>query len=76
MSKKPKAKRIGDLQRVDNTKRKFGSDREYFFARLQQPSGHEQAYLFTADQLVKAAARAASNPEDLLAAGIIRDLLD
>lgn len=71
-----KAKRIGDLQRVDNTQRKFGSDRSYWFARLQYPDGTEFPLLFTEKQLEVAAARAKSNPEDLLKAGIIRDLLD
>ena len=73
---KPKAKRIGDLQRGENTKRKFGSDTAYYFARLQWPDGNEQAYLFTEQQLLVATFRAQRNPEDLLAAGILRDALD
>ncbi len=76
MSKKPKAKRIGDLQLVPNTQRKFGSDREYFFVRLQYPNGEESAHLFTRNQVNSAYERATRNPEDLLAAGIIRDLID
>ena len=76
MTKKPKAKRIGDLQLVENTKRKFGSRTRYWFARLQHPSGTEIPYLFTDDQLARAELRASDNSEDLLAAGIIRDLLD
>ncbi len=76
MSKKPKAKRIGDLQRVENTRRRFGSDKTYYFTRLQFPTGEEAQLLFTFDQLRRAAERATRNPEDLLAAGVIRDLLD
>lgn len=76
MPKKPKAKRIGDLQLVQNAKRKFGSYQEYYFARLQFPNGNEAAFLFTGDQLDTAEERAANNPEDLLAVGILRDALD
>lgn len=76
MPKKPKAKRIGDLQLVENTKRKFGSYQEYYFVRLQFPNGKEYPFLFTDTQLDTAWRRAKENPEDLLAAGIIRNALD
>ncbi len=76
MTKKPKAKRIGDLQQVDNAQRKFGSLQEYWFTRLQYPLGTEVPLLFTEAELLRAQARALKNPEDLLAAGIVRDLLD
>ena len=75
-TKKPAAKRIGDLQIVPNEKRKFGSDNAYFFVRLQYPSGKEDSHLFTLDQLEVSKRRALKNPEDLLAAGILRDALD
>lgn len=77
MSKpKPKAKRIGDLQLVLNTERRFGSASEYLFVRLQWPLGEEESFLFTEAELMRAARRASKNPEDLLKAGLIRDLLD
>lgn len=73
---KPKAKRIGDLQIVDNTARKFGSAKEYYFIRLQMPDGRELPLLLTLAQLQAAMDRAKANPEDLLKAGILRNALD
>ncbi len=76
MAAKPRAKRIGDLQQVENTARRFGSAPAYLFARLQLPSGLEAPYLFTESELVRAEERARRNPEDLLQAGVVRDFLD
>jgi hypothetical protein len=76
MPAKPKAKRIGDIQTVANTSRRFGSAQEYHFVRLQGPNGTELPYLFTLAELIRATTRAQANPEDLLKAGIIQNLLD
>ena len=70
------AKRIGDLQPVANSKRKFGSNQAYYFVRLQMPDGSEGEYLFTESQLKIAKKRAIINPEDLLKPSKIRDALD
>lgn len=73
---KTKAKRIGDLQLVENKARRFGSAKEYLFARLQYPTGLEMPMLFTVAELERAERRAEENREDLPSVGILRDLLD
>ncbi len=76
MAAKPKAKRIGDIQEVKNTARRFGSASVYAFARLQFPSGIKAPFLFTDAELARAEARPRRNPEDLLQAGVVRNFLD
>lgn len=70
------AKRIGDLQKVSNKSRKFGSSKEYFYVRLQYPDGEEKEHLFTENEVFKACQRAQINPEDLLKVSRFRDLTD
>lgn len=70
------AKRIGDLQKVSNKARKFGSSKEYFYVRLQSPNGEENEYLFTENEIFQARKRAQINPEDLLKLSRFRDLTD
>lgn len=71
-----KAKRIGDIQIVTNTARRFGQGASYYFTRLQLPDGSEYPFLFTESQLDTAARRARENREDLLDVSAIRDLVD
>jgi len=70
------AKRIGDLQLVSNKSRKFGSNKRYFYVRLQSPDGEEKEYLFTENEIFQANKRAQINPEDLLKISKFRNLVD
>ena len=71
-----KAKRIGDLQRVTNTKRKFAAAEEYSHLRVQLPDGEEVHLLLTDNELKRALDRSKKNPEDLPKVSWIRDILD
>lgn len=70
------AKRIGDLQLVSNKSRKFGSNKQYFYVRLQSANGEEKEYLFTENEVFQANKRAQINPEDLLKISKFRNLVD
>ena len=73
---KIKAKRIGDLQQVDNTQRRFGSTNKYNFIRVQLEDGKEVPLLFTDKEIQTALDRASKNPEDILTVSWLRDLFD
>jgi len=75
-AKKQKAKRLGDLQLVENKNKKFGADPEYWFLRVQFPNGSEIPLLLTKSQILVAQERALANQEDLLEVGVLRNLLD
>lgn len=71
-----KAKRIGDIQKVDNQKPKFGANLKYNFIRVQFPDGSEVNLLFTDKEIQRAQERAAKNPEDLPKVSLFRDIWD
>jgi len=56
--------RIGDLVRVENQEREFGSSDHYYAIRVQFPDGPESTLLLTERELLTAHHRAAKNPED------------
>lgn len=68
-------KRIGDINRVGNKNRRFGSCSHYFHFRGQL-NGEEAHYLFTEAELTAAKERAEKNQEDLINPSTLRDLLD
>lgn len=71
-----KAKRIGDLQEVENTKRHPAAALDYNYIRVQTESGAEVELLFTDGEIKRAALRAMKNKEDLPKLSKIRDFLD
>jgi len=71
-----KSKRMGDLQKVDNKDRKFGSNSEYYYIRVQRENNDEVALLFTEHEIKVALDRAEKNTEDLPEVGKIRDFFD
>ena len=71
-----KAKRIGDLQNVENKNKYRSAAARYNFIRVQTESGVEVPLLFTDGEVKRAALRAIKNPEDLLHPSKIRDFLD
>lgn len=75
MSKKH-AKRLGDLQEVDNTNPHPAANLKYNHIRVQFPSGCEHSLLFTDAEILRAMERAKKNPEDVPQVTWIRDLLD
>lgn len=70
------AKRIGDIQQVDNTKKHFAANSKYNFIRVQLPSGKEVELLFTDKEIQRAIDRASKNPEDLPQTSKFRNLFD
>ena len=70
------AKRIGDLQSVDNKNRRFGSTNKYNFIRVQLEDGKEVPLLFTDKEILNAQIRAQKNPEDLPKVSTFRNLFD
>jgi len=67
--------RQGDLNRVANTKPKRNANQTYHHVRVQ--NGKKELHLLLTDHEVQRARhRAEQNPEDLLKAGWLRDLLD
>lgn len=76
MAKTSWAARLGKVLCVRNTQRKFGANRRYFNVRLELPDGREVIALFTKHQLRVALKRARKNPEDLVDAPFLLDLLD
>jgi hypothetical protein len=71
-----KAKRLGDLQVVNNKNPHWKAASKYNHLRVQFPSGVERSLLFTDNEIKNALERAAKNPEDILTVCWIRDLLD
>ncbi len=71
-----KAKRIGDLQEVENKNPHPAAARKYDFIRAQTESGEEIGLLFTPGEIKRAALRAIKNPEDTPNVSKIRDLFD
>lgn len=70
------AKRIGDLQSVDNKNRRFGSTTKYNFIRVQLEDGKEVPLLFTDKEILNARIRAQKNPEDLPKVSTFRNIFD
>ena len=75
IGKQIKGKRIGDVERVKNTYRKFAAACEYNHIRVQFPCGHEEHLLFTDWQIKLGLKRAKKNPEDLPKVSWIRDII-
>ena len=73
---KVKAKRIGDMQTVENQQKKPNAAEEYNHIRVQLESGEEVHMLFTDNEVRRAISRAGKNPEDLPKASWLRDVLD
>lgn len=71
-----KAKRIGDLQEVENKEKHPAAAAKYNFIRVQTESGAEVQLLFTDGEIKRAALRAIKNPEDTPRVSKIRDLFD
>ena len=71
-----KAKRLGDLQEVDNKNPHWKAASKYNHLRVQFPNGDEKSRLFTDHEIQKALDRAAKNPEDVLQGSWVRDLFD
>ena len=70
------AKRIGDIQSVDNKNRRFGSINKYNFIRVQLEDGKEVPLLFTDKEILNAQIRAQKNPEDLPKVSTFRNIFD
>lgn len=73
---KIKAKRIGDLQKVDNKEQHWAANAKYNFIRVQTPEGKELPLLFTDKEIARALVRAQRNPEDLPTVNTFRNLFD
>ena len=71
-----KAKRIGDLQSVQNTQAHWAAVKKYNFIKVQLDDGTEVPLLFTDKEVERAKARAIKNPEDLPKTGFLRNLFD
>ena len=76
MSKKQRAKRLGDLQSVENQDPHPAANLKYSHIRVQFPCGEERSLLFTDKEILRALDRADKNPEDLPKVNWLRDLLD
>jgi hypothetical protein len=69
--------RNGNVIRVENTDKKFGSEAdEYLAVWVQNTRGTEVPLLFTERELMVAKRRADKNPEDIPAKGFLTDLFD
>ncbi len=71
-----KAKRIGDVIVVENTKRHHKAAKLYQYVRVQFPGGVETPLLFTEREIEIATKRALKNQEDLPKVGWLKNLLD
>ena len=69
-------KRIGDMNLVQNTERKFGSADAYYHVRVQFAGNVEKHMLLTEDEVTDAVERAEANAEDLLKPSGLQDALD
>lgn len=70
------AKRIGDLQYVDNTEKHWAANKNYNFIRVQLENGEEICLLLTDNEVLRAKKRAEKNPEDLPKTSKFRDIFD
>lgn len=73
---KQKAKRLGDLQEVENTNPHPAANLKYNHIRVEFPCGEEKSLLFTDAEILRALARAEKNPEDLPKVSCLRDIFD
>lgn len=71
-----KAKRLGDLQKVENTQKHFAANSQYNYIRVQLENNKEVSLLFTDKEIERAIARAEKNPEDLPKVSMLRNLFD
>jgi hypothetical protein len=71
-----KAKRIADLQQVENKQSHWAANSQYNFIRVQFPNGVETGLLFTDKEIERALKRAEKNPEDLPETSWIRNIFD
>lgn len=71
-----KAKRLGDIQEVNNNNPHWKAAKKYNHLRVQFPNGEEKSLLFTDKELQNALTRASKNPEDILEISWVRDLFD
>jgi hypothetical protein len=71
-----KAKRLGDLQVVDNENPHWKAASKYNHLRVQFPDGEEKSLLFTDKEIQNALNRASKNPEDILKVSWVRELFD
>lgn len=69
-------KRIGDMNLVPNTERKFGSADSYYHVRVQFAGNVEKHLLLTEHEVTEAIVRADENKEDLLKPSGLLDSLD
>jgi hypothetical protein len=76
MSKPIKAKRLGDIQKVINSKPHWAAAASYNHIRVQFPNGDEKSLLFTDKDVQRALERAEKNPEDLPRICWFRDIFD
>ena len=76
MSKSVKAKRLGDIQKVINSKPHWADAASYNHIRVQFPNGDERSLLFTDKDIQKALDRAKKNPEDIPTWCWFRDIFD
>lgn len=76
MNTKIKSKRIGDIQKVQNSKQHWVANSEYNFIRVQLSNGKEVALLLTDKELARAIERATKNPEDLPKTSVFRNMFD
>ena len=70
------AKRLGDLQEVENKKKHRAAKEKYNFIRVELPDSREIPLLFTDNEIKKAQERARKNPEDLPKVSKLKDLFD
>ncbi len=70
------AKRIGDVQTVENTQKHQLANDKYSFIRVQLETGEEVPLLLTDRELKIAAKRAQKNPEDLPRVSKLRNIFD
>jgi len=68
--------RLGDINKINNKNRKFGSSDMYYHVRVQFSNGEEKFLLLTENQVVTGIIRADKNPEDEIKASFVSDLLD
>ena len=70
------AKRIGDLQTVENTQKHWAANNKYNFIRIQLENEREISLLLTDNEILRGIERAKKNPEDLPKVSKFRDILD
>lgn len=76
MSNKIKAKRIGDIQPVENKDKHFAANSKYNYIRVQDETKTELHLLFTDNEIKRAKERANKNTEDLPEVSWIRNIFD